>query len=132
MYNKDTITLTWADNTLVDVEIDSVDDIGWESLYRINSMIETQREFDNRIDHLTRLSTAVSNKDQSALNRVYSDCDPEEPNTIVYVALHQDNTVEIITYENDPHGDRFVAVVNLAKSNQLNNLYQIDIEDNLL
>lgn len=130
-YDK-TLTLTWLGNTLVDVDHPDVDDIGWDSLYVRNDLLETKQEFNDKLDRLNLLYMGVKDDSQKALDKAYSDCHPEEPNSIVYVARHKDDTVEILTDQNDPDRTRFIHIINLAQSNQLNNLYQVDIEDDLL
>lgn len=127
-----TLQLTWIGNSLADVDHPDVDDIYWDSYGVFNKDIETQDEFNEKVDELINLRMGIKDDSKAALRKAYSDCHPEEANEIVYVVRHNDDTVEIVTSENDPHGDEFIRIVGLLESGDLKNLYQVSIEDNLL
>lgn len=127
-----TLQLTWIGNSLAVVDHPTVEDICWESYCVFNKDIETQDEFNEKVDDLLNLRMGIKDDSEAALQKAYSDCDPEEANEIVYVVRHNDDTVEIVTSENDPHGDEFIRITGLLEGGQLNNFFKVSIEDNLL
>ena len=132
MNYAETLQLTWIGNSLADVEHPDEPDTYWDSYCVFNEDIETQAEFDEKIQDLSLLRMGIKDDSKAALRKAYSDCHPEEANTIVYVVRHKDDRVEIVTDQNDPHGDEFIRIVGLLEVGELKNLYQVSIEDNLL
>lgn len=127
-----TLQLTWIGNSLADVDHPDVDDIAWDSYCVFNKDIETQDEFNEKVDDLFNLRMGIKDDSKAALRKAYSDCHPEEASTRVYVVRHKNDTVEIVTPENDPHGDKFIHIVGLLVKGELKNFYMVNIEDNTL
>ncbi|MFY0656387.1 MAG: hypothetical protein JXR12_06525 [Neptunomonas phycophila] len=132
MNYAETLQLTWIGNSLADVDHPEVDDIRWDSYCVFNKDIESQDEFNEKVDDLMLLRMGIKDDSKAALRKAYSDCDPEEANTIVYVVRHKDDKVEIVTPENDKHGGEFIRITGLLESGELKNFYEVQIEDNLL
>lgn len=127
-----TLQLTWIGNSLAVVDHPTVDDIYWSSYCVFNDAIETHQQFNEKVDDLLNLRMGIKDGNKASLRLAYSDCDPEEANEIVYVVRHNDDTVEIVTSENDPHGDEFIRITGLLEGGQLKNLFKVSIEDNLI
>lgn len=71
-------------------------------------------------------------KDDVIPEKMYSDCDQEEPSTIYYVGVKHDMSVIVSSECSDEHGGTFLEIVNLYCSDKLKGFFVLTIEAGLI